>query len=159
MSQVSGVSILNAILIASPYFRAQKWTPYLNISVMVICVLRNGWLSFTRTTFISIDLQYTCCARQTPFALLFYLASFIYVSLIVIYLVIYAHCNYIYFLTFYRTILRVYRHLLSNCLYSVPTAACILLLHFYILGIPYIYICSPTIYYDYENMEYDVVIS
>ena len=62
----------------------------------------DGWLSFTRTTFISIDLQYTCCARKIPFALLIYLASFIYVSLIVIYLVIYVRCNYIYFLTFYR---------------------------------------------------------
>ena len=53
MSRISGFSKLIAILIALPYFRAQKQTSYLNISVMVLCVLRNGWFSFSHTQFSS----------------------------------------------------------------------------------------------------------
>ena len=52
-SQVSGLSKLIAILIASPRFRTQKRTPRLNISVMVLSVLRNGWFSFSHTQFNS----------------------------------------------------------------------------------------------------------
>ena len=53
MTRISGHSKLIYILIALPYFRAQKHTSYLNISLMVICVLRNGWFSFTHTQFSS----------------------------------------------------------------------------------------------------------
>ena len=53
MIRISGFSKLIAILIASPYFEAQKPITYLNISVMVFCVLRNGWFSFTHTQFSS----------------------------------------------------------------------------------------------------------
>ena len=53
MNQISGFSKLIAILIALPHFRAQNHTSYLNISVMVSCVLRNGWFSFSHTQFSS----------------------------------------------------------------------------------------------------------
>ena len=49
MTRISRLSKLIAILIASPYSRAQKHTSYLNISLMVTCVLRNGWFSFAHT--------------------------------------------------------------------------------------------------------------
>ena len=49
MTRISRLSKLIAILIALPYFRAQKHTSYLNISMMVTCVLRNGWFSFAHT--------------------------------------------------------------------------------------------------------------
>ena len=52
-TRISRLSKLIAILIALPYFRAQKHTSYLNISLMVTCVLRNGWFSFTHTQFSS----------------------------------------------------------------------------------------------------------
>ena len=51
MSQVSGLSKLIAILIALPHLRAQKQTSHLNISAMLLCVLRNDWLSFANTQF------------------------------------------------------------------------------------------------------------
>ena len=53
MSQVSGLSKLIAILIASPHFKAQKPITCLNISVMAFCVRRNGWFSFSHTQFSS----------------------------------------------------------------------------------------------------------
>ena len=46
-------SYIILLLIASPYFRAQKPITYLNISVMVFCVKRNGWFSFSHTQFSS----------------------------------------------------------------------------------------------------------
>ena len=51
MSQVSGLSKLIAILIALPHLRSQKQTSHLNISAMLLCVLRNDWLSFANTQF------------------------------------------------------------------------------------------------------------
>ena len=49
MIQISGFSKLIATLIAPPYFKAQKPITYLNISVMVFCVRRNGWFSVYHT--------------------------------------------------------------------------------------------------------------
>ena len=51
MTRISGHSKLIYILIALPCLRAQKHTSRLNISLMVICVLRNGWFSFVHTQF------------------------------------------------------------------------------------------------------------
>ena len=62
MSQISGFSKLLAILIAPPYFKAQKPITYLNISVMVFCVMRNGWFSFSHTQFSS----HLRCAHAVP---------------------------------------------------------------------------------------------
>ena len=53
MTWISGYSKLIATLITLPRLRAQKHTSYLNISLMVTCVLRNGWFSFTHTQFSS----------------------------------------------------------------------------------------------------------
>ena len=49
MTVMSCDTKLNALLIASSYFMAQKPITCLNISVMILCVLRIGWFSFSHT--------------------------------------------------------------------------------------------------------------
>ena len=49
MSRISGLSKLIATLIELPRLRAQSHASRLNVSLMVTCVLRSGWLSFTHT--------------------------------------------------------------------------------------------------------------
>ena len=55
MSQVTGFSKLIAMLITLPCFRAQKPITRLNILVMVLCVKRSGWFSFSHTQLSSHD--------------------------------------------------------------------------------------------------------
>ena len=90
MTQVSGLSKLIAILIALPYFMAQKPITYLNISVMVYCVMRNGWLSFAQTQFRSqscgthaVSSGYLLLSHRTSHSLIYMLYishKIIYVS-------------------------------------------------------------------------------
>ena len=54
MTVMSCDTKLYALLIASSYFMAQKPITCLNISVMILCVLRIGWFSFSHTQLSSL---------------------------------------------------------------------------------------------------------